>query len=176
MKKLLSVLLSLALMTVLLLPASVAEGDKVVNIGATSTITSLNPLAMDNTEIVKYATSLVFLPLVELNSDLEFVPQLAQSITTDDNLNFTRTLQDNAAWSDGTPVTAEDIEFSLVVAADPDSANASLAMYAIEGTDDGGLIESGAEHISGIQVVDDKTLTVTTKWPTALYTFENNFG
>ena len=27
-----------------------------------------------------------------------------------------------------------------------------------------------------MQVVDDKTLTVTTKWPTALYTFENNFG
>ena len=176
MKKLLSVLLALALLVSAALPLALAEDEKVVNIGVTSTLTTLNPLAMDNTEIVKYAVSLVFLPLVELNSELEFVPQLADSITTEDNLTFTIHVQDNAAWSDGTPVTAEDVEFSLVVASDPDSANASLAMYAVVGTDDGGLVEAGAEHIEGIQVVDDKTLTVTTKWPMALYTFENNFG
>ena len=105
---------------------------------------------------MKYAVSLVFLPLVELNSELEFVPQLADSITTEDNLTFTIHVQDDAAWSDGTPVTAEDVEFSLVVASDPDSANASLAMYAVVGTDDGGQVEPGAEHIEGIQVVDDK--------------------
>ena len=127
MKKLLSVLLALALLVSAALPLALAEDEKVVNIGVTSTLTTLNPLAMDNTEIVKYAVSLVFLPLVELNSELEFVPQLADSITTEDNLTFTIHVQDNAAWSDGTPVTAEDVEFSLVVASDPDSANASLA-------------------------------------------------
>ena len=174
MKKLLSVLLVLAM--TLALTSAFAEDDKVVNIGVTSTLTTLNPLAMDNTEIVKYAVSLVFLPLVELNDQLEFVPQLADSITTDDNLTFTIHIQEDAVWSDGTPVTAEDVEFSLVIAADPDSANASLAMYAVEGTDDGGLVEPGATEIEGVKVVDDKTLTVTTKWPTALYTFENNFG
>ena len=176
MKRLLSVLLALSLLVTFAAPLAVAEESKVVNIGVTSTITSLNPLAMDNTEIVKYAVSLVFLPLVELDSELNFVPQLAESITTEDNLHFTIALREGAAWSDGTPVTAEDVEFSLVIAADPDSANASLAMYMVEGTDDGGLIESGAQSISGVQVVDGKTLVVTTKWPTALYTFENNFG
>ena len=178
MKKLLSVLLALVMLLTAAVPfaGALAEDDKVVNIGVTSTLTTLNPLAMDNTEIVKYAVSLVFLPLVELNSDLEFVPQLADSITTEDNLTFTIKLAEDAVWSDGTPVTAEDVEYTLVVGADPESANVSLAMYMVEGTDDGGLIEAGAEHISGIQVVDDKTLTVTTKWPTALYTFENNFG
>ena len=74
MKKWLSALLILALLAAV--PA-LAEGEKVVNVGVTSTLTTLNPLAMDNTEIVKYAASLVFLPLVELNADLEFVPQLA---------------------------------------------------------------------------------------------------
>ena len=176
MKKLLSVLLTLALLVTAAMPFAAAEGDKVVNIGVTSTLTTLNPLAMDNTEVVKYAVSLVFLPLVELDENLNFVPQLADSITTEDNLNFTIHVQDDAVWSDGTPVTAEDVEFSLVIACDPDCANASLAMYAVVGTDDGGLVEPGAEHIEGIQVVDDKTLTVTTKWPMALYTFENNFG
>ena len=110
MKKLLSVLLALVMLLTAAVPfaGALAEDDKVVNIGVTSTLTTLNPLAMDNTEIVKYAVSLVFLPLVELNSDLEFVPQLADSITTEDNLTFTIKLAEDAVWSDGMPVTAEE--------------------------------------------------------------------
>ena len=174
MKKLLSLLLALAL-ALSVLGAAVAE-DKSVNIGVTSTLTTLNPLAVDNTIVVKYAVSLVFLPLVELNAELEFVPQLAKSITTEDNLTFTITLQDNACWSDGEPVTASDVAFTLAIGADPVSANIALPLYAVEGTDDDGFIASGEKEISGVKVIDEKTLTVTTKWPTALYTFENNFG
>ena len=174
MKKALSLVLALAVL--LSVFSFAAAEDKAVNIGVTSTLTTLNPLAVDNTEIVKYAVSLVFLPLVELNENLEFVPQLAESITTEDNLTFTIKLQDSAVWSDGEPVTAEDVAFTLAIGADPVSANVALPLYSVEGTDDDGFIESGAADISGVRVVDDKTLTVTTKWPTALYTFENNFG
>ena len=60
----------------------------VVTIGVTDTIGSLNPLLMDGTEVVKYATSLEFLPLVELNKDLEFEGQIATSITTEDNFKI----------------------------------------------------------------------------------------
>ena len=66
--------------------------------------------------------------------------------------------------------------FTLLCLASPESFNAGMAMYAIEGTDDAGMVESGATEISGVKIVDDKTLTVTTKWPIALYTFENNYG
>ena len=173
MNRLLSVFLAFVL--VFALGTALAE-DKSVTIGVTNTMTSINPLALDNTEVPKYACSLTFLPLLELDSSLIFVPQLAKSITTEDNLTFTITLQDDAVWSDGTPITAEDVEFTLVLGADPASFNISLAMYMIEGTDDNGMVEPGTEHISGIKVVDDKTLTVTTKWETALYTFDNNFG
>lgn len=41
---------------------------------------------------------------------------------------------------------------------------------------DDGYTEPGATEISGIEIIDDKTLTITTKWETALYTFENNYG
>ena len=174
MKKLLAILL--ASMMLLSLASAAAAEDKVVNIGVTSTIATLNPMAMDATEIVKYATSLVFLPLLEADSELNFVPQLAEDITTEDNLNFTIKLREDAAWSDGTPVTAEDVEFTLVLAADPQCANISLAMYSVVGVSDDGVIEENAPSIEGIQVVDDKTLTVATKWPTALNTFKNNFG
>ena len=155
---------------------SAAADDKSVNIAVTSTLTSLNPLLIDATEIVKYALSLEFLPLVELNADLEFVPQLAESITTEDNLTFTIKLQDGAVWSDGTPVTAKDVEFTFLLITSPEAGMAVLNQYLIAGTDDNGMMPSGATEISGVQVVDEKTINVTTKWETALYTFENNFG
>ncbi|MGN0803479.1 MAG: ABC transporter substrate-binding protein [Candidatus Faecivicinus sp.] len=51
-----------------------------------------------------------------------------------------------------------------------------MNVYAIEGVGDDGYVEAGATEISGIRIIDDKTLTITTKWETALYTFENNYG
>ncbi len=175
-RRLVALTLALVMALSLVSGAAAEENNKTVNIAVTGTIGSLNPLLMGATEVLKYANSLVFLPLVELNSDLEFVPQLAESITTEDNLTFTIKLQDAATWSDGTPVTAKDVAFTLLCLASPESFNAGMAMYAIEGTDDAGMVESGATEISGVQIVDDKTLTVTTKWPIALYTFENNYG
>ena len=177
--RILRMLLALALVMALAcaaLPTACAEADKTVNIAVTGTISTLNPLLMGATEVVKYANSLVFLPLVEQNADMAFVPQLAESITTEDNLTFTIKLQDDAAWSDGVPVTSKDVAFTFLCMASPESFNPNMAMYAIEGTDDSGMVESGATEISGIRIVDDKTLTVTTKWTTALNTFQNNFG
>lgn len=178
MKKLARMILSLLLALTMLMGcgAATAETDKTVNIAVTGTIPSLNPLLIDATEVMKYALSLQFLPLVELNSELEFVPQLAQSITTEDNLTFTITLRDEAAWSDGTPVTTKDVLFTLLLITSPEAGRAILAQYLIEGTDDAGMMPSGATEIPGVKIIDDKTMTVTTKWPTALYTFENNFG
>lgn len=175
-RKLVALTVALAMALGMVGGAVAEENTKTVNIAVTGTIGSLNPLLMGATEVLKYANSLVFLPLVELNSDLEFVPQLAESITTEDNLTFTIKLQDAATWSDGTPVTSKDVAFTLLCLASPESFNAGMAMYAIEGTDDAGMVESGATEISGVKIVDDKTLTVTTKWPIALYTFENNYG
>lgn len=175
-KRVLALVLTLALSLGLVGGAAAEENSKTVNIAVTGTIGTLNPLLMGATEVVKYANSLRFLPLVELNKDLEFVPQLAESITTEDNLTFTIKLQEAATWSDGTPVTAKDVAFTFLCLASPESFNSGMAMYAIAGTDDAGMVESGATEISGVQVVDDKTLTVTTKWPIALYTFENNYG
>ena len=179
MKKLLKVLLSLTLALSLLLSmvaTAQAEDQKSVNIAVTSTLTSLNPLLIDATEIVKYALSLEFLPLVELNAELEFVPQLAESITTEDNLTFTIKLQENAVWSDGKPVTAQDVLFTFLLVTSPEAGQAVLNQYLIAGTDDDGMMPSGATEIEGVQIVDEKTVNVTTKWETALYTFENNFG
>ena len=168
MKKLLS--FALAAMLLVSLVSFASAEDKAVNVGISNALTTLNPLAMDNAESTKYAVSLVFLPLMELNGSMEFVPQLADAITTEDHIHFTIRLNDNAVWSDGAPVTAKDVEFTLVLGADPQCANASLAMYMVEGTDDDGLIAPDADSLSGVKVLDEKTVEVTLKWATALDT------
>jgi peptide/nickel transport system substrate-binding protein len=151
-------------------------GDKIVNIGMTDTLTSINPLLMDATEILKYSASLEFLPLVELNSDLAFEGMLASSITTDDNIHFTVNIDKNAVWSDGEPVTADDVAFTVLKLASPKLANASLALYAFEGIGDDGFVKEGATEISGVKAVDEKTVEFTAKYAMALTTFENTYG
>lgn len=153
-----------------------ASGDKIVNIGMTDTLASSNPLLMDATEILKYSLSLEFLPLVELNSDLEFTGMLASSITTEDNLHFTVNIDKDAVWSDGEPVTADDVVFTVLRLASPVLANANMALYAFEGTGDDGFVKEGATEISGVKAIDEKTVEFTTKYEMALTTFENTYG
>ena len=63
--------------------------DKIVNIGVTDSLGGVDPLAVDQTEINKYSIDLEFLPLVELDSNLNFQGMLADSVTTEDNQTFT---------------------------------------------------------------------------------------
>ncbi|MDD3262032.1 MAG: ABC transporter substrate-binding protein, partial [Oscillospiraceae bacterium] len=95
--------------------ASAAVSDsKIVNIGVTDSLASLNPLTIDATEINKNATAMMFLPLVELNSKMQFEGMLADSITTKDNKTFTIHVNSKAAWSDGKSVTADDVAFTVL--------------------------------------------------------------
>ncbi len=158
-------------------PATVAEGEKIINIGVTDSLGGVNPFAIDQTEINKYALDLMFLPLMELDKDLNFQGMLADSITTEDNINFIVHVDDKATWSDGTPVTAYDVEYSVMRYASPIVANTTLLLYAFEGTDDEtGFLEEGADSMAGLTVLDDKTIQFTSKYPMALTTFQNSYA
>ena len=67
---------------------------------------------MDWSFINLHATSMMFLPLVTVGADNNFNYLLAESVTTDDNLTFTIKIRDDAVWSDGEPVTADDVIFT----------------------------------------------------------------
>lgn len=153
-----------------------ASGEKIVNIGITDSLGGINPLTIDQTWVNKYAVGLEFLPLVELDGELNFQPMLADSVTTEDNRNFIVHIDENAAWSDGTPVTAEDVEFTFLKLASPVIANPTLMLYAFEGVNDDGFVEEGAESVEGVKVLDEKTVQFTTKYPIALTTFENTYA
>lgn len=153
-----------------------ASGEKIINVGVTNTIGSLNPLLLNGGEINKYATGLMFLPLMELDADLNFEGMLADSITTEDNKNFIVHIDDAATWSDGTPVTADDVVYTALRLASPVIGNTAMMYYVFEGVGDDGFVEKGAESIDGIQKVDDKTVQFTTKEEMPITTFENSYA
>lgn len=159
---------------------STGTGDtsqgKIVNVGVTNTLETLNPLLMNGGEINRYATSLMFLPLVELDSELNFEGMLADSITTEDNRNFVVHINEDAVWSDGTPITAEDVEYTALRLASPVIANTAMMYYVFEGVGDDGFVEEGATSVDGIKVLDEKTIQFTTKEPMSLTTFQSSYA
>ena len=157
-------------------PTEAAEGEKIINVGVTSSLGGINPFVIDQTEINKYAVDLMFLPLVELDKDSNFQYMLADSVTTEDNINFVVHIDDAATWSDGQPVTAYDLEYTVLRLASPVVNNTTLMLYAFEGTTDEGFVEDGATSMAGLTVLDDKTLQFTSKYPMSLTTFNNTYG
>lgn len=151
-----------------------SRGDKIVNIGVTDTLGTLNPLNMDYAFINLYATSMLFLPLAGFTPDIGFEGFIAESISTKDNKVFDVKLRDDAVWSDGEPVTADDVIFTLLKMTSPEVANYNFDFSMFEGFADDGSSPSGAETIDGIVKVDDKNLQFKLKGHMNLNTFINN--
>lgn len=147
-----------------------------MNVGVTDTLGSLNPLQLNGGEINKYATALMFLPLMELDADLNFQGMVADSITTEDNKNFVVHIDDAAKWSDGTPITAEDVAYTALRLASPVINNTAMMYYVFEGVGDDGFVEAGADSVAGINVIDEKTVQFTTKEAMSLTTFQNSYA
>jgi ABC-type transport system substrate-binding protein len=78
----------------------------------------INPLlALSDTD--RDLTTLTYAGLVALEGDT-IVPDIASDYTVSaDGLQYTFTLRDDARFHDGTPVTADDVEFTIQKAQDP---------------------------------------------------------
>lgn len=88
-------------------------------VGASAEPRSLNPVAVTTTE-GHQVTGLVFQKLMQEQDDfVTFKPQLAESWNiSDDGLDVTFRLRDDARWEDDRPVTAEDVRFTWEVQVD----------------------------------------------------------
>ncbi|SDW12217.1 oligopeptide transport system substrate-binding protein/dipeptide transport system substrate-binding protein [Marininema mesophilum] len=86
-----------------------------------------------------------------------------------DGLTYTFTLQDNAKWSNGEPVTAKDFEVAWKRVMDPKTAsNASLLMNPIKNAKAYYEGKAKAEDV-GVQAKDEKTLVVELEQPTPYF-------
>lgn len=84
----------------------------------------------------------------------------------DSGLVYTFTIHDDAVWSDGEPVTTEDIEFTFMLLSDPDNEDIfSEGVERIKGVKE--YKEGTADTVEGIKVIDDYTIEFTFETPYA---------
>ncbi|PDM40453.1 MULTISPECIES: oligopeptide ABC transporter substrate-binding protein [unclassified Geobacillus] len=103
--------------------------------------------------------------LFRTNGDYEITNDGAATYElSDDKKTITIKIKDNVKWHDGEPVKAEDLEYAYLVIGHKDYTGVRYGDALIQ--DIVGMEEyhSGkADKISGIKVIDDKTLTITWK-------------
>ncbi|OAT73215.1 oligopeptide ABC transporter substrate-binding protein [Parageobacillus thermoglucosidasius] len=104
-------------------------------------------------------------PLFRFNEDYEITNDGAATYElSDDKKTMTIKIKDNVKWHDGEPVKAEDLEYAYLVIGHKDYTGVRYGdalMQDIVGMEE---YHSGkADKISGIKVIDDKTLTITWK-------------
>lgn len=87
---------------------------------------SLNPINVSDRWGLT-VTNLVYSPLARVEGDGTVVNDLAESIEpADDGLSVTVTLKDGLLWSDGEPLTADDVVFTYTQKAVKENGNADL--------------------------------------------------
>lgn len=110
----------------------------------------------------------IFASLVVRDESGQPKPDLAESWEiSPDNLTYTYHLRDGLTFSDGSPLTADDVAFTLTLLNDPAySGYIDFSDIVIAGTDE--FRNGDAPGLSGITVIDPRTITITTERPNPL--------
>lgn len=149
----------------------------VVNIGSTGSLSSLNPLLVDGSWMNMYACALQFRPLAAMQDGVGYVGALADSISTEDNLTYTIHIDDRAVWSDGVPVTADDLVYTMWALSSAKVGNLTLTLTNVEGVDQElGYRAEGVDTLEGVQKVDDKTVALKLREPMSYNVFMTGFA
>ncbi|WP_455843669.1 ABC transporter substrate-binding protein [Pantoea agglomerans] len=100
--------------------------------------------------------------LVETDNNGQLVPGVAQQWQSEDGRIWTFTLRDDARWSNGQPVTAQDFVYSWQRLADPKTASpyASYLQAAHVANVDAILSGKAAPAELGVKALDDRHLQV----------------
>lgn len=142
---------------------SSASGTSDLNVMLETPVEALDPQqAVDGTsfEVIADYTD----GLYQMDKNGEAVPALAADTQiSEDGLSYTFKIRDDAKWSNGEPVTAQDFVFAWQRAVDPKVASEYAYMLS-----DVGQIKNAADIIAGkkdkselgVTAVDDKTLKV----------------
>ncbi|GAA1060907.1 peptide ABC transporter substrate-binding protein [Agromyces bracchium] len=140
-----------------------AEGDSTAVISVNNTEPQ-NPLIPTNTNEVGGGLVLqnIFAGLVYYDAEGAAHNDVAESIETDDAQTYTITIREGLTFTNGDPVDAESFVTAWNYGAALD--NAQLSSYFFEPIE-GFTYDENVDELSGLEVVDDLTFTVTLKQP-----------
>ncbi|MDM5191739.1 ABC transporter substrate-binding protein [Bacillus hominis] len=108
-------------------------------------------------------TSVIFASLVSTDKQGKPIPELAEKWdVSSDQLTYTFHLRKDLKFSDGSPLTADDVAFTLTLLHDKAyEGEVDISQYAVKGGKE--YKEGKATSIEGIQVVDKQTIKVMTE-------------
>jgi peptide/nickel transport system substrate-binding protein len=135
-------------------PLSVVQGGELVVALATD-IVALDP-AFAYDEATSPVVNQITEGLLKFNPDGTLAPNLAESWEIQDPLTYVYTLRQGVTFHDGSPLTADDVLFSLERARNPATGSPMLGMYM---------------NVDRIEKVDDWTIQVRLKQPDALWQY-----
>lgn len=119
-------------------------------------------------------THVLYQPCFNLDEDLNLLPGYCQAFEgNEDYTSFTITLVEEAVWSDGTPITAQQVSdwynYIAKPTADPPHERPQDVIGSVAGFS---VVQSGdVETIEGIVVIDEHTLRFDLATPNRLFPF-----
>ncbi|MDQ0575959.1 peptide ABC transporter substrate-binding protein [Agromyces albus] len=145
-------------------PESAGEGDASSAIVTVNNTEPQNPLVPTNTNEVGGGLVIqnVFAGLVYYDAEGAVHNDVAESIETDDAQTYTIKIREGLTFTNGDPVDAESFVTAWNYGAALD--NAQLSSYFFESIE-GFSYDENVPEMSGLEVVDDLTFTVTLKQP-----------
>lgn len=130
--------------------------------------TSLNPL-FSSSGSEQQLIRLILGGLFKLSADLVPVPDLAERWeVAPDSKVFTFYLREGLQWSDGEPLTADDVIFTMERAIDSRTGSILRGrLIGIEGA--AAYSDQSADSVSGLVAVDERTVQITLAQPDAAF-------
>ena len=151
--------------------AATAEGGKILNVHLDVEVQSMDSqVATDGTSFEVQAATIE--GLYSPDADGNPVPAMAESETvSEDGLTRTLKIRENANWSNGDPVTAQDFVFAWQRAVDPAVASEYAFLIGVAGVKNADAIAAGEMPVDqlGVKAVDDKTLEVSLDVPVSFF-------
>ena len=141
-----------------------------INVALGSEPNSLDPAISLTIDVRSYLSN-IFEGLVNINDKGEVKEGVAKKWeSNDENTEYTFYLREDAKWSDGTQVTANDFKYAWLRVLKPETASGWASyLYYIKGAEKYNTGEGNPEDV-GIDVIDDYTLKVTMESPCSFFT------
>ena len=168
------IVVALVAIIVLLLPygcsgtgESASENGMLVLYGGSPS--TLDPANCADSTAASYMVE-IFSGLVTLDSNLEVVPDIAESWdVSPDGKMYTFHLRDDVYFHDGRNVTADDFKSSIERAADPETNSRVAEAYIGDIVGVTEKLAGLADEVGGVRVIDDRTLEITIDAPKAYF-------